>query len=38
MKERAGLLGGGVSFAPRPGGGTVVTVRIPYNPPDRGGV
>jgi PAS domain S-box-containing protein len=32
MQERASLLGGGVSFAPRPGGGTVVTVRIPNRP------
>jgi signal transduction histidine kinase len=33
MRERAALLGGSVSFASRPGGGTVVTVRIPNNPP-----
>jgi signal transduction histidine kinase len=32
MQERAALLGGGVSFAPRAGGGTVVTVRIPNRP------
>jgi signal transduction histidine kinase len=32
MQERAALLGGGVSFAPRPGGGTVVTIRIPNGP------
>jgi PAS domain S-box-containing protein len=32
MQERASLLGGGVSFTPRPGGGTVVTVRIPNRP------
>ncbi len=32
MQERAASLGGGVSFAPRPGGGTVVTVRIPSSP------
>jgi PAS domain S-box-containing protein len=32
MQERASLLGGGVSFAPRPGGGTMVTVRIPNRP------
>jgi PAS domain S-box-containing protein len=32
MQERAALLGGGVSFAPRPGGGTVVTVRLPNGP------
>ena len=32
MQERASMLGGGVSFAPRPGGGTVVTVRIPNGP------
>jgi PAS domain S-box-containing protein len=38
MQERAALLGGGVSFAPRPGGGTVVTVRIPNRPTQRGGV
>ena len=38
MQERASLLGGGVSFAPRPGGGTVVTVRIPNRPTQRGGV
>jgi PAS domain S-box-containing protein len=37
MQERASLLGGGVSFAPRPGGGTVVTVRIPNRPTQRGG-
>jgi PAS domain S-box-containing protein len=38
MQERASLLGGGVSFAPRPGGGTVVTVRIPNSQTQRGGV
>jgi PAS domain S-box-containing protein len=38
MQERAALLSGGVSFAPRPGGGTVVTVRIPSRPTSRGGV
>jgi PAS domain S-box-containing protein len=32
MRERATLLGGEVSFAPRPGGGTVVTVWIPNSP------
>jgi len=32
MQERAALLGGDVSFAPQPGGGTVVTVRIPNRP------
>jgi signal transduction histidine kinase len=32
MQERASMLGGGVSFAPRPGGGTVVTVRLPNGP------
>jgi PAS domain S-box-containing protein len=37
MQERAALLGGGVSFAPRPGGGTVVTVRIPNSPTKKGG-
>ena len=36
MEERAALLGGGVSFAPRAGGGTVVTVRIPNNPTRKG--
>ena len=29
MQERASLLGGGVSFEPRSGGGTVVSIRIP---------
>jgi signal transduction histidine kinase len=37
MQERASLLGGGVSFAPRPGGGTVVTVRIPNSSTSKGG-
>jgi PAS domain S-box-containing protein len=37
MHERASLLGGGVSFAPRPGGGTVVTARIPNRPTAKGG-
>ncbi len=32
MQERARLLGGNVSFAPRPGGGTIVTVQIPNSP------
>ncbi len=32
MEERAALLGGSVAFAPRPGGGTMVTVRIPNSP------
>ncbi len=32
MQERARLLGGDVTFGPRPGGGTVVTVRIPNIP------
>jgi PAS domain S-box-containing protein len=32
MQERARLLGGDVTFGPRPGGGTVVTVRIPNTP------
>jgi PAS domain S-box-containing protein len=35
MQERAALLGGGVSFAPRSGGGTVVTVRIPNLPTEE---
>jgi PAS domain S-box-containing protein len=38
MQERASLLGGGVSFTPRPGGGTVVTVRIPNCPTKERGV
>ena len=38
MQERASLLGGGVSFAPRPGGGTVVTAWIPNNPTSKGNV
>jgi signal transduction histidine kinase len=38
MRERATLLGGEVSFTPRPGGGTVVTVWIPNGPTQRGGV
>ena len=38
MRERTSLLGGGVSFAPRPGGGTVVTVRIPNRPIGKGSV
>jgi PAS domain S-box-containing protein len=38
MQERTSLLGGGVSFAPRPGGGTVVTIRIPNSPTSKGGV
>ena len=38
MQERAALLGGGVTFAPRPDGGTVVTVRIPNDPAHQGGV
>ena len=37
MRERATLLGGEVSFAPRPGGGTVVTVSMPDSPAQRGG-
>jgi signal transduction histidine kinase len=37
MQERASLLGGGVLFAPRPGGGTVVTIRIPNGPASKGG-
>ena len=32
MQESADLLGGRVSFTPRPGGGTVVTVQIPNTP------
>jgi PAS domain S-box-containing protein len=32
MQERARLLGGNVSFAPQPGGGTIVTVQIPDSP------
>jgi signal transduction histidine kinase len=38
MQERAALLGGDVSFAARPGGGTVVTIRIPNRPASKGGV
>jgi PAS domain S-box-containing protein len=37
MQERASLLGGGALFAPRPGGGTVVTIRIPNSPTSKGG-
>ncbi len=37
MRERANLLGGVVSFSPRAGGGTVVTVQIPCNPAEPGG-
>jgi PAS domain S-box-containing protein len=36
MEERARLLGGDVTFGPRPGGGTVVTVRIPNLPGSKG--
>jgi PAS domain S-box-containing protein len=36
MQERSTLLGGSVSFAPRPGGGTVVTVWIPNLPAGHG--
>jgi signal transduction histidine kinase len=32
IRERAGYLGGAVTFAPREGGGTVVTVTIPAAP------
>ena len=35
MQERAHLLGGEVTFTLRPGGGTVVTVRIPNLPPNK---
>jgi PAS domain S-box-containing protein len=35
MKERAYVLGGEVTFRPGPGGGTVVTVRIPNVPPGK---
>lgn len=35
MQERARLLGGDVSFAPRSGGGTVVLVQIPSRPPSQ---
>jgi signal transduction histidine kinase len=35
MQERARLLGGDVSFAPRSGGGTVVIVQIPHRPPSQ---
>jgi PAS domain S-box-containing protein len=38
MQERARLLGGEVTFGPRPGGGTVVTVRIPSIPASKGTV
>ena len=38
MQERAALLGGDVSFSPRPGGGTVVTVRIPNSPTEERGL
>lgn len=33
MRERARLIGGAFSIAPRAGGGTVVTVRLPGEPP-----
>lgn len=32
MTERATLLGGDVAFEPRPGGGTIVTARVPLAP------
>jgi len=32
MTERATLLGGEVAFEPRPGGGTIVTARVPLAP------
>jgi signal transduction histidine kinase len=38
MRERASLLGGVVSFAARPDGGTAVTIQIPNNPTIQGGV
>jgi signal transduction histidine kinase len=38
MQERARLLGGDVMFTSRPGGGTVITVRIPNSPVSQGSV
>ncbi|MEU4364954.1 ATP-binding protein [Promicromonospora sp. NPDC023987] len=37
VRERAELCGGGATWAPAPGGGTVVRVRLPEEPPGAAG-